>query len=81
MESEALNQFPNDLIIAKDGRVYMSGMNWETNKGALWTCSEGSAQELIGSSRATNGITLSPDEKYLYLSEGAREGSPQVVNK
>ena len=69
---EELDQFPNDLVIAKNGRVYMSGMNWATNTGSIWTCTQGTAKFMVESTFATNGITLSPDEKTLYFSRSAR---------
>merc|ERR1719491_490519 len=70
---------PNDLAIAADGRLYLSGQDWGEGDGGLWMCkSDGTPMMLeIGMCR-TNGIALSPDDDILYLTEAC--GSPVVYS-
>lgn len=74
---------PNDLTISVTGTIYTSGMNWvdDTNEfdGDIWSClPNGTVQHLAILGR-TNGIELSPDEKFLYVSESYnRAGVPYV---
>jgi hypothetical protein len=66
---------PNDLTITSNGRIYLSGQDWESSTGALWMCTEnGAAIELESGMGRTNGVALSPDERTLYLTEAI--GSP-----
>lgn len=76
---------PNDLTVSKTGTVFTSGMNWvdDTNEtdGDIWSClPDGSAKrlELLG---RTNGIELSPDERYLYVSESHNRGGVPISQK
>lgn len=76
---------PNDLSLSKTGTVFTSGMNWvpDTNNtdGDIWSClPDGTAKrlELLG---RTNGIELSPDEQYLYVSESHNRAGVPFVQK
>jgi len=56
----------NDLVIATNGVVYLT----DTRAGAVWRLANGSADltRFPGRFQAANGITLSPDERLLYVS-------------
>ncbi|ORX91284.1 calcium-dependent phosphotriesterase [Basidiobolus meristosporus CBS 931.73] len=76
---------PNDLALSKSGLLFLSGMKWQSNgvtgDGDLWVCSaEGTPRRLDLLGR-TNGIELSPDDKYLYLSEAVNQNGTPVSNK
>lgn len=76
---------PNDLTISRSGTVYTSGMNWidDTNEfdGDIWSClPDGTVQRLAILGR-TNGIELSPDEEFLYVSESYNRGGVPYVQK
>lgn len=74
---------PNDLTISKSGTVYTSGMNWidDTNEfdGDIWSCLPNGTVQRLAILGRTNGIELSPNEEFLYVSESYnREGVPYV---
>ncbi len=76
---------PNDLTVSKSGTVFTSGMNWlpdtDDTDGDIWSClPDGTAKRLEVLGR-TNGIELSPDEKYLYVSESYNQGGIPVAQK
>lgn len=76
---------PNDLVVSVSGTIYTSGMNWidDTNEfdGDVWSClPNGTAQRLAIMGR-TNGIELSPDEKFIYISESYNRGGVPYVQK
>jgi gluconolactonase len=55
---------PNDLIVSRQGTVYF------TSGGAFALDAAGTVTT-VGSNLRTNGIMLSPDEKILYITNGA----------
>jgi gluconolactonase len=55
---------PNDLVVAKNGHIYF-------NSGGTYHISPDGKIESIGPDLRTNGIMLSPDEKTLYVTNGA----------
>lgn len=74
---------PNDLVIRSDGAIYFTdsdtGLRDLGNSplkqlpNAVWRVKDGRSQRLITKALlggTPNGIALSPDEKYLYLSAG-----------
>ncbi|KAI9296216.1 calcium-dependent phosphotriesterase [Neoconidiobolus thromboides FSU 785] len=81
---------PNDLAITNNGKfIYTSGMKFvKDNKigdGDVWVCDSnvGSFKRLLKLGR-TNGIEVSPDDRYLYVSESFNKGgapSSQVIWK
>ncbi|KAG4079863.1 hypothetical protein HA402_014994 [Bradysia odoriphaga] len=76
---------PNDLVVSVTGTVYTSGMNWidDTNEfdGDVWSClPNGTVQRLVVMGR-TNGIELTPDEKFLYVSESYNRGGIPYAQK
>ncbi|KAJ1980689.1 hypothetical protein H4R34_002367 [Dimargaris verticillata] len=71
---------PNDLAVTSKGAVYTSGMNYtattEVGSGDLWWCSPTGEALILDRLERTNGIEVSPGNKYLYLSEAKnREGA------
>ena len=65
-----MNQ-PNDLAMAQNGQIFCSDPNFNEGTGSIWTVSRDD-QKLIqikSSLGTTNGIELSPDDKYLYVNE------------
>ncbi|KAJ1958964.1 hypothetical protein IWQ62_004803 [Dispira parvispora] len=76
---------PNDMALSSDGNLYLSGMNYtetsEVGNGDLWWCkADGKAAPLDKLHRA-NGIEVSSDNKYLYLSEAVNVGGAVTENR
>jgi len=68
----SMNQ-PNDLAISRNGTLYASDPNWKNSTGNLWRIdTDGSTHLLADSMGTTNGLELSPDEKYLYVNESVQ---------
>jgi sugar lactone lactonase YvrE len=69
-----MNQ-PNDLAIASDGTLYASDPNWGASTGQLWRIDRSGTTDLLAADLGTtNGIELSPDEKWLYVNESVQRG-------
>jgi gluconolactonase len=83
---------PNDVAIAADGRVYFTdsdvGLRGGINGGlaqmpdSVWMWKDGKVTLVV--SRAElgdepNGIALSPDDNYLYLSAGTVSPNPRIM--
>jgi gluconolactonase len=62
IEGKSLGRL-NDLIVDKKGGIYFNG-------AALFYLSPAGKVSMIGENIRTNGITLSPDEKTLYVTNG-----------
>jgi sugar lactone lactonase YvrE len=61
---------PNDICRSRTGRIYASDPDWKDSTGRIWLIDTGGrARVLEDSMGTTNGITLSPDEKHLYVDE------------
>jgi len=80
-----MNQ-PNDLTVSQNGDIYLSGQLWRDNTspgdGDIWLCRKGApAKKLAGNLGRTNGIELSLDEKYLFVSEAFNQNGKPVSNK
>lgn len=68
---------PNDLALARNGMIYLSGMNYLLSTGGLWLCKPNGSVLRLESVNRTNGIALSPDDDFLYLTEaGVGPGAP-----
>lgn len=68
----SMNQ-PNDLAVRKDGTAFCSDPNWAAGNGNLWKIDpKGRTELLMSNLGTTNGIELSPDEKYLYVNESVQ---------
>lgn len=71
--AHALFNQPNDLFINKKGQLFASDPNWKEGTGKLWRIDKGGkAMLLLDNLGTTNGITLSPDEKTLYVNESVQ---------
>jgi gluconolactonase len=70
---DSLFNQPNDLCINKRDQVYASDPNWKAGTGRVWRIEpDGSHKVVADSMGTTNGITLSPDEKTLYVNESVQ---------
>ena len=66
---DRMNQ-PNDIAIMKDGTLFASDPNWGEETGNLWMISNTGEVSLLESDMGTtNGVEVSPGEKYLYVNE------------
>lgn len=76
---------PNDLAISVTGAIYTSGMNWidDTDQfdGDIWSCLPNGTVQRLAILGRTNGIELSPDENFLYVSESYNRGGVPYVQK
>ena len=64
---------PNDLCINKRDQAFASDPNWKAGTGQIWRIEPtGETILLARSMGTTNGITLSPDEKRLYVNESVQ---------
>ena len=71
---------PNDVVVDRDGRVYLSDPRYVGNEpreldfeGVFLIGAEGDVIPLLTTAIKPNGLALSPDEKTLYVSDnGAR---------
>lgn len=69
VHSTRFNQ-PNDLCINSKDQLFASDPNWKDQTGKLWRIDKGGKLVLLEDNMGTtNGITLSPDEKTLYVNE------------
>jgi len=76
---------PNDVALSITGTVFTSGMIWiddtDDTHGHIWSCrQDGTVQQLEVLGR-TNGIELSPDERFLYVSESYNRGGVPYEQK
>ena len=68
-----MNQ-PNDLAIMNNGILFASDPNWKKGQGQLWRVNRNGSSELLESNMGTtNGIEVSPDNKYLYVNESKQK--------
>jgi gluconolactonase len=81
MKSKAISVFahddffnqPNDICINKQGQLFASDPNWKEGTGKLWRIEpDGRTVLLKENMGTTNGITLSPNEKILYVAESVQ---------
>jgi gluconolactonase len=64
---------PNDICINKKGQLFASDPNWQAGNGNLWRIEpDGKIILLKENMGTTNGITLSPNEKILYVNESVQ---------
>lgn len=61
---------PNDLAITEKGILFASDPNWENSTGNIYRISrEGQIAKIDSGMGTTNGIEVSPGDKYLYVNE------------
>lgn len=64
---------PNDLALARSGRIYASDPDWSRGTGRLWRIDpDGRITLLEEGMGTTNGIEISPDERRLYVNESVQ---------
>lgn len=64
-----MNQ-PNDLAIMDNGVLFASDPNWKEGTGNIWRISQnGKTTRLEQNMGTTNGIEVSPNNKFLYVNE------------
>lgn len=63
---------PNDLCMNSKGWIYASDPNWADSTGQIWLIKDGKSILTVDSMGTTNGITLSPDEKHLFVGESVQ---------
>jgi gluconolactonase len=64
---------PNDLCINRKNQLFASDPNWKESTGKIWRIDpDGKVTLLVQNMGTTNGITLSPDEKTLYVNESVQ---------
>jgi gluconolactonase len=64
---------PNDICINKKGQLFASDPNWKESTGKLWRIEPNGQTILLKENMGTtNGITLSLNEKILYVNESAQ---------
>ncbi|MCX6136246.1 MAG: SMP-30/gluconolactonase/LRE family protein [Ignavibacteriales bacterium] len=67
--TDAFNQ-PNDICINMKDQLFASDPKWADSTGNLWRIdADGSPVLLESGMGTTNGIALSPDERFLYVNE------------
>jgi gluconolactonase len=72
VHDDRFNQ-PNDLVINRKDQIFASDPNWKEGTGQIWRIDKGGKAVLLTSDMGTtNGITLSPDEKTLYVNESVQ---------
>ncbi len=68
-----MNQ-PNDVAIDSRDRIYCSDPNWGDETGNIWRVdTDGTVTLLEENMGTTNGIEVSPDDKYLYVNESVQK--------
>src|SRR5215510_3111092 len=82
---------PNDIVVAKDDAVYLTDNDFGLRDGGsnpdkqlpngIWRIKDGQSTMVLDATvlgGIPNGITLSPDEKYLYANAGQRMNRYEV---
>ena len=63
---------PNDIAIDNKGRLFASDPNWKENTGRIWRIDTDGKFTMLDSMGTTNGIEVSPDNKFLYVNESVQ---------
>jgi len=63
---------PNDIAIDNKDRLFASDPNWKENTGRIWRIDTDGTFTMLDSMGTTNGIEVSPDNKYLYVNESVQ---------
>lgn len=70
--NDRFNQ-PNDICMSSRDWIYASDPDWKDSTGQIWLIKKDGKPILVaGHMGTTNGITLSPDEKHLYVGESVQ---------
>lgn len=60
---------PNDVVVTKQGVIFATDPSWAKGTGQLWRLRESDGATRLQQMGTTNGIALSPDERWLYVNE------------
>ncbi len=63
---------PNDLALTKAGVIFASDPDWKNNQGQLWRIGADGKAQPIDQTGTSNGVEVSPDQRWLYLNESAQ---------
>jgi sugar lactone lactonase YvrE len=63
---------PNDLALTRSGVIFASDPDWKNSKGQLWRIGTDGKARLIDQTGTSNGIEVSPDQRWLYVNESAQ---------
>lgn len=63
---------PNDLALTKAGVIFASDPDWKNRTGQLWRISADGKARLIDQTGTSNGVEVSPDQRWLYVNESAQ---------
>lgn len=63
---------PNDIAIDNKDRLYASDPNWKESTGRIWRIDTNGKFTMLDSMGTTNGIEVSPDNKFLYVNESVQ---------
>ena len=63
---------PNDLALTRAGVIFASDPDWKNGKGQLWRISADGKARLIDQTGTSNGVEVSPDQRWLYVNESAQ---------
>lgn len=63
---------PNDIAIDDRDRLFASDPNWKEGTGRIWRIDLDGKSTLLETMGTTNGIEVSPDNKYLYVNESVQ---------
>ncbi len=63
---------PNDLALTRAGVIFASDPDWKNRTGQLWRISADGKARLIDHTGTSNGVEVSPDQRWLYVNESAQ---------
>ena len=64
---------PNDLCVNSRDQIFASDPDWKNSRGKIWRIeADATAKVIADSMGTTNGIVLSPDERFLYVNESVQ---------
>lgn len=76
---------PNDITLSSSGTIFTSGMKWSPDSnntnGDIWSCKQDGTVQRLEVLGRTNGIDLSPDEQFLYVSESYNRGGTPYIQR
>jgi sugar lactone lactonase YvrE len=76
---------PNDIAVTKGGVVFTSGSKFASTttdkSGDIWVCESGKPAKRLVVMGRTNGIEVSNDNRYLYVSEAYDKDWESIVQK
>ncbi|GEO10132.1 SMP-30/gluconolactonase/LRE family protein [Segetibacter aerophilus] len=61
----------NDLVVAENGNIYVTSPDGSKKPGKLYLIKDGKKIEIDAGLKYPNGVTLSPDQTQLYITESS----------